>query len=235
MLLRRAPRLMLEVAFLAALAAALSFADVRAYAIVAVMAAGWVIAAVFEWGALRSRPHYGSGLPPRWYLPRVELPPPRPLEQFAPGYPAAEAPADAPTWIAPPSLLAEWPVADVAPRDKTPLEEQTGVYEAPDAALVVAVDQPDEVVPASEPAPEEEERELEREPAAEAALQPQPQRAPRARPAGARMARHRIDPLAPPPAKARRFGHRTAQAGFDAEVPDGPMRRSGLPAQRRSN
>ena len=105
---RRAPRLILEVAFLAALAAALTFAELERYAIVGVMLVGWVLVVVFEWGALRTRPHFGSGSPPRWYTPPVKLPPPRPLEQFSAGYPAAaEAPSDAPTWIASPAMLAE--------------------------------------------------------------------------------------------------------------------------------
>ena len=63
---RRAPRLFVEVAFLAALAAALTFADLQAYEIAGVMVLGWVLVAVFEWGALRARPHYGSGSPPQF-------------------------------------------------------------------------------------------------------------------------------------------------------------------------
>src|SRR3954452_20459894 len=102
---RRVPRLFLEVAFLAALAAALTFADLETYQVAGVMLMGWLLVAVFEWGALRGWPHFGSGSPPRRRSPQVKLPPPRPLEQFSAGYPAAEATSDAPTWIASPAML----------------------------------------------------------------------------------------------------------------------------------
>src|SRR5690349_20834689 len=126
---RRAPRLILEVAFLAALSAALTFTDLETYAIAGVMAVGWLLVVVFEWGALRARAHYGSGLPPRWYVPRTTLPPPRPLEQLSSGYPAPDATADAPTWIASPAMLAEWPVADIEPVEESPVDEQTHVHD----------------------------------------------------------------------------------------------------------
>ena len=75
---------------------------------------GWVIVAALEWAAWRGEPHYGSGLPPRYYVPRLNLPPPQPLEQVATGYPEA-ARDEAPTWIASAALreemLGEWPVA----------------------------------------------------------------------------------------------------------------------------
>src|SRR5439155_22818316 len=51
---RRAPRLILEVAFLAALSAALTFAKLERYEIVGVMLLGWMLVVVFEWGALRA-------------------------------------------------------------------------------------------------------------------------------------------------------------------------------------
>src|SRR5437764_10505314 len=111
---RRASRLLLEIVFLAALAAALTFAHLRPAEIAGLELLGWVFVALFEWGALRRLPHYGSGLPPRWYVPQVSLPPPRPLEQFVSGYPAADA-VDEATWIASPAMLADWPVADVEP------------------------------------------------------------------------------------------------------------------------
>jgi hypothetical protein len=219
---RRAPRLLLEVAFLAGLAAALTFADLEAYEIGAVMLVGWVLAAVFEWGALRSRPHYGSGLPPEWYVPRVKLPPPRPLEQLSAGYPAAEAAGEAPTWIASPADLADWPVADVEPGLEAQIDEETHVHDALDVEAPVAVDV------------EEEGDELEvAEAAPEAAPEP-PRRPPRAR-GGARIARHRIDPLAAPAAKTRRFGKRAEQPSFDAELPDGPSPWRRLPAQTRGD
>ena len=78
------------------------------------MALGWVIVAALEWAAWRSRPHFGSGLPPRYYVPRVNLPPAQPLEQVNVGYPAAHR-DEAPTWIASAALraevLGEWPAA----------------------------------------------------------------------------------------------------------------------------
>ena len=219
---RRSARLIVEVTFLAALAAAVAFAGLETYQIAGVMLLGWVLVALFEWGSLRGRAHYGSGSPPRWYVPRVALPPPRPLEQLSSGYPAAEPVSDAPTWIASPAMLAEWPVAEDTDADGEPaVEEQTQVHDA-DVAIAVAeqaeevappeVDEPSDVVPPPPP-------------------RPRP-RAPRRRePAVTRMARHRIDPLAPDSAKGRRFGRRAAVAGGDVEVVDGPPLYRLLPFQ----
>ena len=71
MLDRRGSRFALEVLFLAALAAG---ADGRRAPdrsmIVGVMALGWVVVALLEWAAWRDEPHYGSGLPPRYYVPQ---------------------------------------------------------------------------------------------------------------------------------------------------------------------
>lgn len=110
---RRGSRFVLEVLFLVALAAGLTLAHLRPVEIVGAMALGWVIMAALEWAAWRGEPHYGSGLPPRYYVPRVTLPPAQPLEQVAQGYP--EQRDEAPTWIAPPALraemLGEWPHA----------------------------------------------------------------------------------------------------------------------------
>jgi hypothetical protein len=230
---RRAPRLILEVAFLASLAAALAFADLERYAIVGVMLAGWVLVVMFEWGALRTRPHYGSGSPPRWYTPPVKLPPPRPLEQFSAGYPAAaEASSDAPTWIASPAMLADWPVADVEAAEELAVDEQTYVHDALEiesANVVVGED--------TEAGPVELEEELEDEeiePERERPLPP-PRRQIEPRPVGAgqRTARHRIDPLAATSTKSKRFGRRSQAVTGDADVPDGPPRRRLLPAQAR--
>src|SRR4051795_11963344 len=121
---RRAPRLAVEVGFLAALAVAASFAHLHPYEIAGVMLLGWVLAAVFEWGALRTRSHYGGGLPPRWYVPQISLPPPRPLEQVSSGYPA-EAAVEEATWIASPAMLADWPVAEEPPPVEARVEEET--------------------------------------------------------------------------------------------------------------
>ena len=71
----RGSRFAFEVLFLVALAAVLAIATVRPLVIVGVMALGWVIVAALEWAVWRGQPHYGSGLPPRYYVPRLNLPP----------------------------------------------------------------------------------------------------------------------------------------------------------------
>jgi hypothetical protein len=111
---RRGSRFVLEVLFLLALAVALTLAKLDPLEIAGIMLLGWVIAAALEWAAWRNEPHYGSGLPPRYYVPRVNLPPAQPLEQVLTGYPEAQR-DEAPTWIASAALraevLGEWPVA----------------------------------------------------------------------------------------------------------------------------
>jgi len=227
---RRAPRLILEVAFLAALAAALTFADLDTYQVAGVMLLGWLLVVVFEWGALRAWPHFGSGSPSRWHSPQVQLPPPRALEQFSAGYPAAEAASDAPTWIASPAMLAEWPVADVESDAERAVEEQTDEHDPFEEELVVA--EAGEETQAEElefdDEPEEEEVAAEPEPA-------EPRRRVEARPTrtGDRMARHRIDPLAVTRPRGRRIGRRAETVVGDLDVPDGPPRRRLLPAQAR--
>src|SRR5581483_11180856 len=209
---RRLSRLALEAAYLAGLAAALAFADLRPAAVGAFMLAGWLVVALFEWGALRRQPHYGSGLPPRWYVPHVRLPPPRPLEQLGSGYPAPDAAGDEATWIAPAGLHADWPVLDDEPEAR-PLEEQE--EEQAERAEVAA--------PAAPREPEEAEAGAEE---AEPAGEPQPPPAPRA---DGRVARHRVDPLAEPAARGRRLRRRAEEAGV-VEVPAQPLRPRPLPA-----
>jgi hypothetical protein len=109
--MRGASRFALEAVYLAALTAALAFARLRPAEVVAFMAGGWLAVALFEWGALRERPHFASGLPPRWRLPRRRLPPPRPLEPVGRGAPAGSAAPEEATWVASPALRARWPVA----------------------------------------------------------------------------------------------------------------------------
>src|SRR4051795_8771004 len=108
---RRGSRFAFEVLFLIALAATLTLARLDPLEIGGIMLLGWVIVAAIEWAAWRGEPHYGSGLPPRYYVPSLNLPPPQPLEQV--GYPEAQR-DEAPTWIASASLRAEmlgdWPV-----------------------------------------------------------------------------------------------------------------------------
>jgi hypothetical protein len=199
---RRAPRFALEVIFLAALAAALTFANLRPVTIAGLMLLGWIFVAIFEWGALRSRAHYGSGLPPRWYVPHISLPPPRPLEQVAVGYPAAEvAGGEAPTWIASPAMLADWPVAEIEPT----VDEQTQVHDVLEVELAIAVAN---AVPEGDV----------------------PQQ-----PVQVRTARHRIDPLAEPAPKARRFGRRQGGDVIYAEVPARPEGSRSLPTRPRGD
>jgi hypothetical protein len=235
---RRAPRLIVEVAFLVALSAALAFAGLEPYEVVGVILLGWALVALFEWGALRGRARYGSGSPPRWYVPRVTLPPPRPLEQVSAGYPAAEPASDAPTWIASPAMLAEWPVAEAdADADSIgAVEEQTQVHDV-DVALAIA-EQAEEAPPPEldEPAKRVEPEVIEPAPApARPPAAPKTRsRAPRREPAARRTARHRIDPLAPDPARGKRFGRRAGVVAGDVDVLDGPPRERWLPMQAGS-
>jgi hypothetical protein len=114
---RRALRFLVEALFLGALAAALVVADLDPLWIAGVMLLGWIVVAFYEWAATRELPHYGRGLPPRYYVPQIALPPPRQLDQLRSGYPAA-GPDDQATWIATPAMraeaLADWPVNPVA-------------------------------------------------------------------------------------------------------------------------
>jgi len=118
---RRGSRFAAEALFLVALAVALTLARLDPIEIAGAMLLGWLVVAAIEWAAWRSEPHYGSGLPPRYHVPLVRLPPPQPLEQVDQGYPEASR-DDAPTWIASAALRAEvlgtWPLAAPAPADE---------------------------------------------------------------------------------------------------------------------
>ena len=199
----RGPRFVFEVLFLLALAAALAIATVRPVVIVGVMAVGWLIVAALEWAVWRSRPHYGSGLPPRYYVPRLNLPPAQPLEQVRAGYP--ESPRDeAPTWIASAAMraevLGEWPAAPEAPPEAPP-EAAPAVPSAP------ATEQPQEAKPQASPV---------KLPPVRLELAP-----------GVARARYSFDPLGEPAPK-RRFGRRRDQDEPELEVPARPAGR-GLP------
>jgi hypothetical protein len=108
-------RFLLEVIFLAGVAAALTVADLRPAAVVALMAAALLVVWLFEWASWLDEPHYGRGLPPRYYVPHVALPPPRPVEQYRDGgYPILQ-PDDAPTFVASTQEWAaalDWPVVE---------------------------------------------------------------------------------------------------------------------------
>ncbi len=198
----RGSRFVFEVLFLLALAAALAIATVRPIVIVGVMAVGWLIVAALEWAVWRSRPHYGSGLPPRYYVPRLNLPPAQALEQVRAGYP--ESPRDeAPTWIASAAMraevLGEWPAAPEAPPEAAP---------AVPAPVPAAGEQPPEAKP-----PQGLPVQL---PPVRLELAP-----------GTPRARYSFDPLGEPAPK-RRFGRRRDQDEPELEVPARPAGR-GLP------
>jgi hypothetical protein len=198
----RGTRFVFEVLFLVALAAVLAVATVRPLIIVAVMAAGWALVAAVEWAVWRAQPHYGSGLPPRYYVPRINLPPPQALEQVRAGYPESHR-DEAPTWIASAALraevLGEWPSAPEAP----PPEQR--------AATPLPV--------------------IQAEPPVDAAPEPAPVRLPPPIrlefPPGMPRARYSFEPLADPTPK-RRFGRRRGEDEPELEVPARPSGR-GLP------
>jgi hypothetical protein len=117
-----ARRFLLEVLFLAGVAAALTYADLRPAAIIGLMAAAWAVVALLEWTAWLDEPHYGRGLPPRYYVPHVALPPPVGVDQDEPAYPVLPHVEDEPTFVA---STQEWGI-DVA---EWPDVEEAGVAE----------------------------------------------------------------------------------------------------------
>jgi hypothetical protein len=202
---RRGSRFVVEALFLAALTVALALAHLDAIEIVGAMAAGWIVVAGIEWAAWRGEPHFGSGLPPRYYLPRVELPPAQPLEQVVQGYPGAGR-DDAPTWIASAALraevLGEWPLAG-------PVRHEPDEDEEPEFVDASKPDADPWTVAALPAGPLDE----------EAHAVPMP----RARTNG-RRARYSLDPLGEP-APRRRFGRGASVQGETVEVaarPPGP-------------
>lgn len=237
---RQGSRFLLEVLFLLALALGLALAELRPLAIAGVMLVGWVIVAALEWAAWRSEPHYGSGLPPRYYVPRVNLPPARPLEPVAPGYPEASR-DEAPTWIASAALreemLGDWPVAAPVVEPAAPAAEPVVdpwlMTELPAAPLGdVETGQPDpepelEAAPApvaAEPIPKPEPvAELKPEPGPEPIAEPEPERV---------IARYNPDPLAELPAR-RRFGRGRGEPPPTIEVPARPVGVRSLPGLTR--
>ena len=127
-------RFILELVFLAGVAAAVTVAELRPAAVIAVMALAWIVVALLEWTAWLDEPHYGRGLPPRYYVPQVALPPARAVEQGR--YPVAPRPVarppvrrpepdvdDAPTFERPAeewaAELGEWPVLDTSDSEET--------------------------------------------------------------------------------------------------------------------
>ena len=217
---RRGSRFILEVLFLLGLAVALTLAQLGPFAIAGVMLLGWLIVAALEWAAWRGEPHYGSGLPPRYYVPTVSLPPAQPLEQVHVGYPEAHR-DEAPTWIASAALraevLGEWPhaaPAHEADEDEGDVDPWT-IVALPGAPL-------DELEPESEP-----ESESEPEPEPERSLEVELARSVQG------VARYSLDPLGDPPAR-RRFGRGGGEAPLAVEVPARPDGVRALPGRSNS-
>jgi hypothetical protein len=238
MLDRRGSRFILEVLFLLGLAVALTLTQLGPLEIAGVMLLGWMIVAALEWAAWRGEPHYGSGLPPRYYVPNVNLPPAQPLEQVQAGYPEAHR-DEAPTWIASPALRAEvlgpevlaapvpaneepgeWPHVMPTPADAD--EDPWTIVALPSAPL-------DEFEPEPEPAPEQvpvPEPVSASEPKLEPSLEVELARSVQG------VARYSLDPLGDPPPR-RRFGRSGAEAAPAVEVPARPDGVRALPG--RSN
>jgi hypothetical protein len=246
---RRGSRFILEVLFLLGLAVALTLAQRGPLAIAGVMLLGWLIVAALEWAAWRGEPHYGSGLPPRYYVPSVNLPPAQPLEQVHVGYPEAQR-EEAPTWIASAALraevLGEWPHAAPAREEpEVPVEAELALPLPPVApdddpwtvvALPAAPIGEVDVEPAPEPEPEpalevEPEPEPQPEPAAEIEAEPSLEVELVRSVQG--VARYSLDPLGDPPPR-RRFGRGGPQAPPAVEVPARPDGVRALPGRSNS-
>lgn len=221
----RGSRFVLEVLFLLALAGALTLAKLDPLEIAGVMLLGWVIVAALEWAAWHDEPHFGSGLPPRYFVPRLNLPPAQPLEQVSTGYPDAHR-DEAPTWIASPALraevLGEWPLVVPVTDGAEPADDPWNVTELP-AAPLGELDPQDEVIEEIEEVEELEEAEPEPAPSLDVEL---------ARSAQG-VARYSLDPLADPPPK-RRFGRGSAEASPAVEVPARPHGNRALPGRANS-
>jgi hypothetical protein len=246
----RGSRFALEVLFLVALAVGLAIAGAEPLVIAGVMLLGWLLVALFEWAAWRDEPHYGSGLPPRYYVPTLNLPPAQPLEQVAAGYPEAQR-DEAPTWIASAALraevLGEWPVAphpepEAAEDEAEERDEPAGEDDRWTRAELPVAPIGEQAQTTPEPAPQAEaERPADAEPDGpeEPEADTDPGHAPAdaeprvdvlpVRPAGA-TARYSLDPLAEPPQK-RRFGRGAEPDVPVLEVAARPTRRRALPAR----
>jgi hypothetical protein len=211
---RRGSRFVAEALFLVALAVALTLARLDALEIAGAMLLGWVVVAALEWAAWRAEPHFGSGLPPRYYVPAVKLPPPQPLEQLDQGYPDASR-EEAPTWIASAALraevLGEWPVAGPVAVETEPVEDEEEPAEDEEEAAAEPEPEADRWTVAELPvAPLDEEVSDVSE--APGTIEPEP------------VARHTLDPLAEAEPR-RRFARRTTVTVETVEVaarPGGP-------------
>jgi hypothetical protein len=222
---KRGSRFVLEVLFLLVLAVALTLAKLDPLEIAGAMLLGWLIVAALEWAAWRDEPHFGSGLPPRYYVPRVNLPPALPLEQVANGYPEVQR-DEAPTWIASAALraemLGEWPVAaPVADEPQPAPAAQPGPLAEVDPWTIAELPAaPVDEEPEPDPEPE---MEPEREPLLEVELQR----------SAAGIARYSLDPLGDP-APRRRFGRGGAPEPAALDVPARPEGVRALPGRSGS-
>lgn len=231
---RRTGRFVLEALFLAGAAAAVTVAELRPAAVIALMAVAWLVVALTEWASWLDEPHYGRGLPPRFYVPQVALPPSRPVEQHR--YPPIAPPDDQATfeesvtgWAA---ALEEWPVLDASLADEETQialpdyepesESPTRIVLPPVSGEHVDEDEPtDEDVagPGAELLEPEQESVGDVEPVVHALV---------AAPRIAVTAVHHIDPLAS--VARRRFLFRRGSEEHVVEVPDGPPEGRRLPA-----
>jgi hypothetical protein len=247
-----ARRFLLEVLFLAGVAAALTYADLRPAAIIALMALAWAVVALLEWTAWLDEPHYGRGLPPRYYVPHVALPPPVGVDQRAPAYPVLD---DEPTFVASTREwgidVAEWPELAAAPGAEDtvvhppPLDDDEGVTIVP---LPPPIPEVEETIEADVLVPEEEDTDedadrvvevIEVTAVAAAVIEPRGEPArPRepvvrvelelpARVSGTAL--HRVDPLVV--SRRRRFFSRGGVEGPTIEVRDGPPPDRKLPSR----
>ncbi len=146
-------RFILELVFLAGVAAAVTVAELRPAGVIVLMALAWIVVALLEWTAWLDQPHYGRGLPPRYYVPQVALPPSRAVEQGGARYPVAPRPVvrppvrrpesdpdDAPTfdrtaaeWEA---EVGEWPLLDTSASEETMISVPSGVDADAPSAIV---------------------------------------------------------------------------------------------------
>jgi hypothetical protein len=234
---RRGSRFILEVLFLLGLAVALTLAKLGPLEIAGVMLLGWLIVAALEWAAWRGEPHYGSGLPPRYYVPHVNLPPAQPLEQVQAGYPGSQR-DEAPTWIASAAvraeLLGEWPHAEPAHTKAAHVEEQPAEPQSVEVQPAVEDTDADPWTIVALPAAPLDELDPEPEPAPEPEPKPVAVPAPTLDVELARsvqgVARYSLDPLGDPPPR-RRFGRGGEEAAPAVEVPARPNGVRALPGR----
>jgi hypothetical protein len=227
---RRGSRFVLEVLFLVGLAVALTLAKLDPLEIGGVMLLGWLIVAILEWAAWRGEAHYGSGLPPRYYVPNVNLPPAQPLEQVRVGYPESHR-DEAPTWIASAALRAEvlgdWP--HTAPPPEPAPAAAAAAELGPERGDLdddrwTAVGLPAAPLEEPEPGPDPQPR-----PAVTTSRAAAPTGAVLAR-SEQGVARYSLDPLGDPPPR-RRFGRGGTESSAAVDVPARPAGPRALPGR----